>query len=1355
MTEVSRINQELSNNGLLFEARKTNTIVTVNLFNNEIKRGVRFDHKGKKNGFERDCYDFDCWAAENNFLEDNRLYSPDTLELIDGFADQHAAETKQLEGLKKEGLVDASGLQITEKGYKKYKKERRKERKILSKDTRGYMRLPGAGFFSRVFKREKTEFGGLLDKLGVEKKPHKGRLFALFGVGAMAGAAMTAAIGSASPSHAETNHISRNNESNNSTPPMYSEAPQEVLSIHHIDVGYGEATVIKNAEGKTLLISTGKNSKAAANATASYIKDVLKQDYVNYILIPSYSAEHVGGYKYLVNDEGIKIINGTLDRGGNESEYNSQTYQDYLPIVVNRTQVYVGYKIDLGGGTDIEVLACGDVNTNTNLGETVKGEDDECISTKVSQKDFNYFSGGNRGTNDSSGKDLESILAPKIGEVEAMKTSNHGDEKSSNDVFVNTTKPQVSVIPNGKNSNKDPAESVVNKLDKVGDVFITENETGVVVNGNVVIRVFNDDSYCVVPEFGNTVYYQCKNNSTPSNHPPRFTNLPDKIYAKIGEETQYDVDAEDADGDTLEYSEDTNLFEIDRATGVFSYTPSQADVGEHNITFKVIDGNGGEDTKLVDLVVSENTESGENHPPVLDKIKSPLRAKLDKPLSVDFNTKDADNDKITYSVNSSLGNLNPDTGLLQYTPKAGDEGIYKIKVVASDGKSYDSQTLDLEVGLLELIHINVGAGDSTLIISPSDQRLLIDTDGGSQQGIDAVYKEIQDKLADKKLDYVLITHYHQDHVGGYAKIVGQGVSVGETIDTDGGTDAVNSIIYRDYCDKAISRTTATLNGTLDLGGGITARILAVGDRANKESDTIGGSVPVGKENDYSIALKINYNNFQYLTAGDLSEKVENLIGPLVGVIEACKISHHGSGTSSNESYLKTIGPEAAVISCGKGSDSDAAANRLTKAGIDVYKTSNNDGSISNGTVTLKVFPDGRFIVDSEVGQQKEYQSQNSNNPPSFTNLPEKINATAGKQFYLDVNALDIDGDKLVFSADTDLFNVDPNTGVIKWTPSEKDVGEYNLRFMVSDEKGGEDSKLVKLVVNKAVEVVRENHIPRFVDFPESLEVKVGEKFYMELRGKDDDGDKINYSANTQLFKIDRDKGIVDWIPKASDVGKYYINFSIDDGKSSNTKTLELIVKNTETTPMKEQKPVTRETEETTGTPEWVYVAVGCIAGAAAAIGTSLYFYMRKRKKKEVQVEEQLTPLTPNAQSLPFAPNFERYLRQYGDLQIQISDPNMDVSKPRVDGAVRTNYSLFSGGQQIGVYTIESIGDRVIKQHYLGKIPGYTNQFIPDGIVGLDNSIDCDLRFISENVVSAANIEKSRIKRKDGHKIPFP
>ncbi len=177
--------------------------------------------------------------------------------------------------------------------------------------------------------------------------------------------------------------------------------------------------------------------------------------------------------------------------------------------------------------------------------------------------------------------------------------------------------------------------------------------------------------------------------------------------------------------------------------------------------------------------------------------------------------------------------------------------------------------------------------------------------------------------------------------------------------------------------------------SFDMGPGVTAEVLQANAKGIMQAD---GVTPVAgdhvndpvppSENDYSVAVKFTYGNFEYATAGDADGEyatssfgysyndIETPLGPLFGNVETMRVNHHGSSHSTNTSYVADLAAETAVIQCGNNSYGHPAANVLDNlaqtitddgVGSDVYMTNNpcdpNVGTVagafnSNGDIHL-------------------------------------------------------------------------------------------------------------------------------------------------------------------------------------------------------------------------------------------------------------------------------------------------------------------------------------------------------------------------------------------------------------------
>lgn len=250
---------------------------------------------------------------------------------------------------------------------------------------------------------------------------------------------------------------------------------------------------------------------------------------------------------------------------------------------------------------------------------------------------------------------------------------------------------------------------------------------------------------------------------------------------------------------------------------------------------------------------------------------------------------------------------------------------------------------------LEIHHINVQQGDSTLIIGPDGTTLLIDA-GKSSKGTGEVvpYLKSLGILPSNGLSYMLATHRDDDHLGGLDEVINAGYNVRLNI-WDNGSSKTGTQISQFL--KAAQKTTARavtkipLGQVIPLGDGAIARAVAV------SGAVLGfGSVPgATDENDISVAILVQYKDFDYLTAGDLGggqfaadnictgrttsqANVESILAKSlmpgggtsflsINGLEVLDVNHHGSESSTNHEFMNLMTPRVAVINVGAGQGS--------------------------------------------------------------------------------------------------------------------------------------------------------------------------------------------------------------------------------------------------------------------------------------------------------------------------------------------------------------------------------------------------------------------------------------------------
>lgn len=243
---------------------------------------------------------------------------------------------------------------------------------------------------------------------------------------------------------------------------------------------------------------------------------------------------------------------------------------------------------------------------------------------------------------------------------------------------------------------------------------------------------------------------------------------------------------------------------------------------------------------------------------------------------------------------------------------------------------------------LQIYFIDVEGGQATLVVSPSGESLLIDTGWPGYEGRDADrILAAAHQAGITQLDYVLITHYHRDHVGGVPQLV-DGIKVGTFVDH--GPNLEDSEVTRtDYAayEKAIgghARVVVKPGWGLPIKG-LEVRVLAAaGDHLTSPLPGAGtansycGSEPAAAvdntENARSVGVLITFGHFRFLDLGDLTKKKELEIAcpnNLLGTVDLFLVTHHGADLSNPKALVWALHPRVAVIDNGPRKGSSPAA----------------------------------------------------------------------------------------------------------------------------------------------------------------------------------------------------------------------------------------------------------------------------------------------------------------------------------------------------------------------------------------------------------------------------------------------
>lgn len=285
-------------------------------------------------------------------------------------------------------------------------------------------------------------------------------------------------------------------------------------------------------------------------------------------------------------------------------------------------------------------------------------------------------------------------------------------------------------------------------------------------------------------------------------------------------------------------------------------------------------------------------------------------------------------------------------------------------------------------------YIDVGQADAALIECDGDYMLI---DGGNKADSSLIYTVLKNASV-SKLDIVVATHAHEDHIGGIP-----GAYNYTTADltlcpvTEFDTDAFGD--FKKYADSK--------------GGGIT--VPSVGDKYTLGSASVEilGVNSTDDANNCSIVLMVTYGETKFLFTGDAEREAEQIILDSGADLAATvlKVGHHGSEDSTTYPFLREIMPQYAVISVGEdnsyGHPTENTLSRLRDADVKVYRTDmqgdiycTSDGK--NVTITVERNTDADTLTNPvKVVETEPAQTEAPNDEP--------VQPSAGTDYVLNTN----------------------------------------------------------------------------------------------------------------------------------------------------------------------------------------------------------------------------------------------------------------------------------------------------------------------------------------------------------------
>lgn len=320
-------------------------------------------------------------------------------------------------------------------------------------------------------------------------------------------------------------------------------------------------------------------------------------------------------------------------------------------------------------------------------------------------------------------------------------------------------------------------------------------------------------------------------------------------------------------------------------------------------------------------------------------------------------------------------------------------------------------------GELQVHFIDVGQGDCILILFPDGKDMLIDcgtTEGGD---LDETLAYISAYVPDKQLDYLMLTHSDDDHVGYINEIIyeydvdnifmpdilampsGKVASAGlqaqiEKLDKTklamfDDEDGIDTNTYAEFFIAALSEPDCNIYINVDSDENTNSIVITdngLQEPTNPDTDAtyrLTFYCPTQEyydttdlsnakdKNAVSPVGILEYNDFRLVLTGDSNEINEPIIAERIGKIDCdvLKVAHHGSESSSLDVFLNAVDCEYAVISCGEGNSHhhprQVALDRLIAQDMTIYRTDN------NGNIVLTVTDGDNFTFNTEKEASQE------------------------------------------------------------------------------------------------------------------------------------------------------------------------------------------------------------------------------------------------------------------------------------------------------------------------------------------------------------------------------------------------
>jgi len=644
------------------------------------------------------------------------------------------------------------------------------------------------------------------------------------------------------------------------------------------------------------------------------------------------------------------------------------------------------------------------------------------------------------------------------------------------------------------------------------------------------------------------------------NQSPFFTSNP-PLNAIVGLPYAYQVAGTDPDGDPLSYYL-TNWpagMTIDSTTGMITWTPTKT--GNQNVTVEIRDGRGGKADQPYTINVSAGATA--NHPPQIVS-SAPGTAIVGQSYLYPVIAIDTDGDPLTFDlpVHPDGMTVDPSTATIAWAPTQAQLGVQSVILRVQDGR-----------GGVTLQPFTVTVSEPNLPPVITSQPVLSPVIGQEW----AYNVAAQDAEKTDTLTYTVIQ----------------------------GPNEPNDMVFNGslLTWKPTDDTPQTIVIGVDDGqGNVTPQtfvlqpVAAAPNDAPTISSTPGGPAVVGEPYQYQVAASdADGDQLNYQVSGPTGMTIDAANGLVDWIARSDQVGSqhvaitvddgHGASviqsfdlpvTPANQAPQVTFNPPATAVEgqlyqyqvVASDSDGDPLSYALaqpvdgaTLSSSGLLQWTPTAAEVTTPPQFTAVVSDGRGASTTAGPVTVTVSTTATVSPPQFTSTPNGP-AVVGLPYQYQATVTTSQGAVPVFSLAPgypSTMSLDPNTGLLKYTPAAGDVGKVHVAITATAGATGSATQSFDLPVTQA------NQAPSISSTPPSPAV-VGQAYQYQVVASDPDGDLLTYSLTSQPDGMQISaSGLVTWTPSAGEVGSQHIVIAVNDGHGAITsQTIDIDVVNTST-----------------------------------------------------------------------------------------------------------------------------------------------------------------------------------------------